>query len=218
MTKHRHLTAQTGSETDVTPQTHVLAPMRRHTDWHHDALARGTSHPRRAWAPTAADSLALALRGLPVAARALMVGIHPDDEDSALLAELALRHGVRTVYLSLTRGEGGQNRIGPETGTALGILRTGELLASRRHDGAEQLLGPCIDFGYAKRAEDAFAHWDRDSVVAAVVQAIRDVQPDVVISLWTGTTADGHGHHQACGIATCEAFERASDAAAFPGQ
>ncbi|MEE9148021.1 MAG: PIG-L family deacetylase, partial [Candidatus Tectomicrobia bacterium] len=184
----------------------------------HDAFAPGPPHPARVWAPTAADSLALALRGLPVAARALMVGIHPDDEDSALLAEFALRHGVRTVYLSLTRGEGGQNRIGPETGAALGVLRTGELLAARRHDGAEQLLGPCIDFGYAKRAEDAFAHWGREHVVATVVQAIREVRPDVVISIWTGTTADGHGHHQACGIATHAAFELASDAAAFPEQ
>jgi LmbE family N-acetylglucosaminyl deacetylase len=145
-----------------------------------------------------------------------MVGAHPDDEDSALLAELALRHGVRTVYLSLTRGEGGQNRIGPETGTAFGILRTGELLASRMHDGAEQLLAPCIDFGYAKSAEDAFAQWGRECVIATVVQAIRDVQPDVLISVWTGTTADGHGQHQACGIATHKAFELAADATAFP--
>ena len=190
--------------------------MRGDTDLPHDAFAPGPPHPARVWAPTAADSLALALRGLPVAARALMVGIHPDDEDSALLAEFALRHGVRTVYLSLTRGEGGQNRLGPETGAALGVLRTGELLAARRHDGAEQLLGPCIDFGYAKRAEDAFAHWGREHVVATVVQAIREVRPDVVISIWTGTTADGHGHHQACGIATHAAFELASDAAAFP--
>ncbi|WP_089943025.1 PIG-L family deacetylase [Candidatus Entotheonella palauensis] len=89
----------------------------------------------QSWSPTAADSLALILRGLPVSACALMVGAHPDDEDTGLLADLALRHGVRAVYLSLTRGEGGQNRIGPETGAAFGILRTGELLASRLHDG-----------------------------------------------------------------------------------
>ena len=145
-----------------------------------------------------------------------MVGAHPDDEDTALLAELALRHGVRAVYLSLTRGEGGQNRIGPETGAAFGILRTGELLASRLHDGAEQLLSPCIDFGYAKRAEDAFAQWGREQVIASVVQAIREVQPDVVISVWTGTAIDGHGHHRACGIATYEAFQLAADANAFP--
>lgn len=147
-----------------------------------------------------------------------MVGAHPDDEDTGLLADLALRHGVRAVYLSLTRGEGGQNRIGPETGAAFGILRTGELLASRLHDGAEQLLSPCIDFGYAKRAEDAFAQWGRDRVIAAVVQAIREVQPDVVISVWTGTAIDGHGHHRASGIATHEAFTLAADANAFPEQ
>ena len=118
-------------------------------------------------------SLPLSLRGLPVAARALMVGAHPDDEDSALLAELVLRHGVRTAYLSLTRGEGGQNCLGAESGAALGVLRTGELLASRGYDGAEQLFSPCVDFGYAKRAEDAFAHWPRERLVGSIVQAIR---------------------------------------------
>ncbi|MEE8305374.1 MAG: PIG-L family deacetylase, partial [Candidatus Tectomicrobia bacterium] len=192
--------------------------MRRQPDFHHHVFAAGAPYPTPTVSPTAAGSLALALRGLPVAARALMVGIHPDDEDSALLAEFALRHGVRTVYLSLTRGEGGQNRIGPETGTALGILRTGELLAARRHDGAEQLFAPCIDFGYARDAEAAFAQWGREQVIATVVQAIREVRPDVLISVWTGTTADGHGHHQCCGIATHEAFELASDPAAFPEQ
>ena len=163
-------------------------------------------------------TLPLSLRGLPVAARALMVGAHPDDEDSALLAELVLRHGVRTAYLSLTRGEGGQNCLGPESGPALGVLRTGELLASRRYDGAEQWFSPCVDFGYAKRAEDAFAHWPRERVVGSIVQAIRALQPDVVISIWTGTPVDGHGHHRACGAATREAFELAGDAAAFPEQ
>ena len=190
--------------------------MQQNHDWRREILASATRPQMQSWSPTAADSLALILRGLSVSACALMVGAHPDDEDTALLAELALRHGVRAVYLSLTRGEGGQNRIGPETGDAFGILRTGELLASRLHDGAEQLLSPCIDFGYAKRAEDAFAQWGRDSVIADVVQAIREVQPDVVISVWTGTTSDGHGHHQASGIATREAFKLAADTNAFP--
>ena len=163
-------------------------------------------------------TLPLSLRGLPVAGRALMVGAHPDDEDSALLAELVLRHGVRTAYLSLTRGEGGQNCLGSESGAALGVLRTGELLASRQYDSAEQLFSPCVDFGYAKRAEDAFAHWPRERVVGSIVQAIRALQPDVVISIWTGTPIDGHGHHRACGAATREAFDLAGDAAAFPEQ
>ena len=163
-------------------------------------------------------SLPLSLRGLPVAARALMVGAHPDDEDSALLAELVLRHGVCTAYLSLTRGEGGQNCLGPESAAALGVLRAGELLASRQYDSAEQWFSPCVDFGYAKRAEDAFAHWPRERVVGSIVQAIRALQPDVVISIWTGTPIDGHGHHRACGAATREAFDLAGDAAAFPEQ
>ncbi len=178
---------------------------------HHSSLFRDTTMP-------VLHSLAHVLRHLPVAARALMVGAHPDDEDSALLAELALRHGVHAVYLCLTRGEGGQNRIGPETGAAFGILRTGELLASRQHDGAFQLLAPYIDFGYAKTAQDVFDRWGREHMVGTIVQAIREVQPDVLISVWTGTPVDGHGHHQASGITTCEAFNRAGDIDAFPEQ
>lgn len=192
--------------------------MHQHLEQPRDRRASTLRYPTYNVTPTEADSLALALRGLPVAARALMVGIHPDDEDSALLAELALRYGVRTVYLSLTRGEGGQNRIGPESGTALGILRAGELLAARRYDGAEQIFAPYIDFGYARDAEASFAQWGREHMIGSVVQAIRDLQPDIVISVWTGTAADGHGHHQACGIATHEAFERAADTTAFPEQ
>ncbi len=174
-------------------------------------LYRDTTTPRT-------HALALTLRNLPVAARALMVGAHPDDEDSALLAELALRHGVHTVYLCLTRGEGGQNRIGPETGPAFGILRTGELLAARQQDGAVQLMAPYIDFGYAKTADDVFARWGYEHMVGTIVQAIREVQPDVLISVWTGTPVDGHGHHQASGITTREAFCRAADPTAFPEQ
>jgi len=189
-----------------------------HNAMYHDRLTPSANGTLSLAAFPAAGSLPLLLRRLPVAARALMIGAHPDDEDSALLAELALRQGVRAVYLSLTRGEGGQNRIGPETGAAFGILRTGELLASRRYDGAEQLLAPYIDFGYAKTARDVFARWGREHMIGTLVQAIREVQPDVLISVWTGTTADGHGHHQACGIVTREAFSRAADPNAFPEQ
>lgn len=163
-------------------------------------------------------SVPVRLRNLSAGARALMVGAHPDDEDSALLAELALRRGVRATYLSLTRGEGGQNRIGTETGAALGIVRTGELLAARDIDGAEQLVGPFVDFGYSKRAEESFERWGRQSMIAVVVQAIRRVRPDVVISVWKGEASDGHGHHIACGEVTREAFDKAGDPKAFPGQ
>lgn len=164
------------------------------------------------------EPLAAQLRSLPQAARVLMVGAHPDDEDSALLAHLALREGLGATYLSLTRGEGGQNRIGDETGAALGVLRTGELLAARDIDGASQLLGPFIDFGYSKTPGETFRLWGRERLVGVIVQAIRQLRPDLVISVWQGAPADGHGHHQACGIATREAFERAGDPGAFPAQ
>ncbi len=145
-----------------------------------------------------------------------MIAAHPDDEDSALLAELALRQGVRTIYLSLTRGEGGQNRLGSEKGISLGLVRTGELLAARRLDGAEQLLGPFIDFGFSKSAQEGFDRWKRADVERVIAQAIRLTRPDVVISIWNGTKSDGHGHHQACGLAVKEAFKKAGDRTAFP--
>ena len=165
-----------------------------------------------------ADSIAVRLRKLPNAARVLMIGSHPDDEDSALLAELALRVGVRVWYLSLTRGEGGQNRIGDEKGLALGLVRTGELLAARSIDGAEQLLGPFVDFGFSKIPEEAFERWGRDRMVACIVQAIRYTRCDVVVSVWRGEKSDGHGHHQATGSVAIDAFELAKNSEAFPEQ
>lgn len=146
-----------------------------------------------------------------------MVGAHPDDEDTSLLATLARSRGVEAAYLSLTRGEGGQNRIGPESGEALGILRTGELLASRGRDGARQFFSRAYDFGYSRDTTDTFAHWPRDSVLADVVRAIRRFRPQIVVSIFGGTADDGHGHHQAAGVLAREAFEAAADAARFPG-
>ena len=113
----------------------------------------------------------------------------------------------------------GRTAWAPNPAPPSGVLRAGELLASRRYDGAEQLFSPCVDFGYAKRAEDAFAHWPartRGGQHRAGPSA--HMQPDLVISIWTGTPIDGHGHHRACGAATREAFDLAGDAAAFPGQ
>src|SRR4051794_20425304 len=156
------------------------------------------------------------LRGLPMAGAVLCVAAHPDDEDAGIVAYLARGLGIRTVFWSATRGEGGQNRIGPERDEALGILRTWESLAARSVDGGEALYGPVIDFGYCKRGEAALERWGRAAVVAELVRAIRLAQPAVVLSRWTGTETDGHGHHQAIGMAVSEAFASAGDPAAHP--
>ena len=156
------------------------------------------------------------LRGLPMAGTVLCVAAHPDDEEAGIVAYLARGLGIRTVCWSATRGEGGQNRVGPERDEALGILRTWESLTARTVDGGEALYGPFIDFGYCKRGEDALERWGRDAVVAELVRAVRLTQPSVVVSRWSGAESDGHGHHQAIGMAVPEAFEAAGDPASHP--
>jgi LmbE family N-acetylglucosaminyl deacetylase len=148
--------------------------------------------------------------------RVLVIGAHPDDEDTELIAILSRGYGAETGYLSLTRGEGGQNLIGGELGAALGVLRTGELLAARRLDGARQYFTRAYDFGYSKSPEETLRYWPRDSVVKDVVRIIRRFQPHAVISTWMGTAADGHGHHQAAGLVSLDAFRAAGDSARFP--
>lgn len=158
----------------------------------------------------------LLLRQMPTVRRVLVVGAHPDDEDTALLSELDRHRGVRAAYLSLTRGEGGQNLIGPELGTGLGLIRTGELMAARRLDGAEQYFSRAYDFGYSKSAEETFRHWPRDTLLDDVVWVVRTFRPHVIVSVFSGTEADGHGQHQAAGLVTREAFEAAADPDRFP--
>ena len=165
-----------------------------------------------------AAATGLALRRLGASARVLHIGAHPDDENTALFAPLALGRGLDAAYLSLTRGEGGQNGIGPELGAALGLIRSEELLAARRLDGGEQLFTRAIDYGFSKSAAEAFRHWPRDSLLADVVEVIRRWRPDIVISVWSGTTRDGHGQHQASGIIAREAVLAAGDSTWFPEQ
>lgn len=149
---------------------------------------------------------------------ALIIGAHPDDENEAQVAYLALGRHVRTAYLSLTRGEGGQNLIGPEQGVELGIIRSQELLSSRRISGGEQYFTRAVDFGFSKSSAEALSKWPRDKVLGDVVWNIRRFRPDVILSRWTGTPRDGHGHHQAAGILAKEAFALAGDASKYPEQ
>lgn len=159
-----------------------------------------------------------ALERLNTLGSVMMIGAHPDDEREQVLAYLALGRHVRTAYLSLTRGEGGQNLIGPEQGDELGIIRSQELLASRRIDGAEQYFTRAIDFGFSKTADETLQKWDRNKVLSDVVYNIRRFRPDVVILVFSGTPRDGHGHHQASSILGKEAFSLAGDPTKFPEQ
>lgn len=148
--------------------------------------------------------------------RVLMIGAHPDDEDTQFLVLLTRREGAEAAYLSLTRGEGGQNLIGTELGPALGILRTEELLAARRVDGAQQFFSRAYDFGFSKTLDDTWAHWPKDSVLKDVVRIVRRFRPQIIVSVFSGTPIDGHGQHQAAGWAAQEAFRAAADPARFP--
>jgi len=150
-----------------------------------------------------------------MAAAVLHIGTHPDDEDIGLLAYLVRKYGVRVVYWSATRGEGGQNRINSYRDEALGIYRTWESMAARAVDGGECLYGPFYDFGYSKSGDEALAKWGRTAVVREIVRAIRLVQPHVVIARWQGTAGDFHGQHQAVGMAARDAFDAAGDPAQF---
>jgi LmbE family N-acetylglucosaminyl deacetylase len=165
-----------------------------------------------------AAGLGQAIKRLGVVASVLHTGAHPDDEDSGLLAYLARGRQARTAYLSLTRGDGGQNLIGPELYEALGVIRTEELLAARRLDGASQFFTRAYDFGFSKSRAEALAKWDRDEVLADMVRVIRTFRPVVIVSAWTGTPSDGHGHHQAAGFLTKEAYAAAADPARYPQQ
>ncbi|WP_420128928.1 PIG-L family deacetylase [Longimicrobium sp.] len=164
-----------------------------------------------------AAALGLQLRKLGITKRVLMIGAHPDDEDTQLLARFALEEGAEVAYLSLTRGEGGQNGIGPELGEGLGLLRTEELLAARRVDGARQFFTRAYDFGFSKSAEETFRHWPREELLRDVEMVISQFRPDIIITVFSGTPRDGHGHHQVSAILAREAFTALSAPSRGPG-
>jgi LmbE family N-acetylglucosaminyl deacetylase len=180
-------------------------------------LAAPASLPAQLRPPSSGGAVVLeqSLRFLGQYKRVLVIGAHPDDEDTELLTILTRHYGAEAAYLSLNRGEGGQNLIGAELGEALGILRTEELLSARRLDGAQQFFTRAYDFGYSKTLEDTWAHWPRDSVLKDVLRVVRTFRPQVIVSVFSGTPRDGHGQHMAAGWVAQEAFRVAGDSAVF---
>jgi LmbE family N-acetylglucosaminyl deacetylase len=148
----------------------------------------------------------------------LYIAAHPDDENNAFLPYLTKERRYRTAYLSLTRGDGGQNLIGKEQGIELGLIRTQELLAARIQDGAEQYFSTAYEFGYSKSAKEALAIWDHQKVLSDVVWVIRKFQPDIIITRFPGDARAGHGHHTASSIIAQEAYTAAADPNMFPEQ
>src|SRR5262245_49973822 len=162
--------------------------------------------------------LALALRRLQTIASMLHTAAHPDDESTELLVYLARGLGARAAYLSLNRGEGGQNGIGPELWEGLGVIRTEELLAARKLDGAEQFFTRAFDFGFTRSAEETLQKWNREEILGDMVRVIRMMRPLVVVTGFSGTAQDGHGQHQVAGMLTPEEVKAAADPNGFPEQ
>ncbi len=148
--------------------------------------------------------------------RVLLVAAHPDDEDTGLLVTMARGRGAQAAYLSLSRGEGGQNLLGPELGSALGLLRTEELRAARTVDGATQFFTRAYDFGYSRALEETARWWVSDSVLKDAVRIVRRFRPHVMVAVFSGTSRDGHGQHQMAGVIARRAFEAAGDGRRFP--
>lgn len=158
------------------------------------------------------------LKKLNVLGSVLYIAAHPDDENNGLLPYLAKEKLYRTAYLSLTRGDGGQNLIGPEQGIELGMIRTHELMAARAIDGSEQYFTSAYEFGFSKSADEALRVWDHEKVLADVVWMIRSLQPDIIIARFPPDARAGHGHHAASAIIANEAYTAAADSTKFTEQ
>ena len=182
-------------------------------------LARWFPSSSRAAEPVPAPSAILQeLRSFRELGSVLYVAAHPDDENTQLITYLARGRGYRTAYLSVTRGDGGQNVLGPEFDEELGVIRTQELLAARRLDGGRQFFTRAIDFGFSKDYRETLKIWDRQQVLADVVRVIRSFRPDVVITRFSPEPGNTHGHHTASAVLALEAFKLAGDPKAFPEQ
>lgn len=179
-------------------------------------LLLGASAPGAGAQERGAAALGPLVQGLGVSARVLVIAAHPDDEDTPLITWLARGRAVETAYLSLTRGDGGQNLIGNELGEGLGAIRTEELLAARRLDGGRQFFTRAYDFGFSKDAAETLTQWAKDSILRDVVTVVRAFRPHVIVSVFSGTPADGHGHHQVAGLLAREAYDASGDTVRFP--
>ena len=164
------------------------------------------------------SEILLGLKKLNVVGSVMYIAAHPDDENTRLLAYLANGRQLETSYLSCTRGDGGQDLIGPELREQLGVIRTQELLAARRIDGAHQYFTRANDFGFSKTSAETFTIWDKEQVLSDMVWVIRQRRPDVLITRFPPDARAGHGHHQASAILAAEAFDAAGDPKRFPEQ
>src|SRR5206468_6270207 len=163
-----------------------------------------------------ASEIQLALRKLNVLGRVLYIAAHPDDENTNLMAFWANGSLYDSAYLSVTRGDGGQNLLGPELGERLGVIRTEELLDARRLDHGKQFFTRAIDFGFSKTAEETLHIWDHDKILADVVWVVRNFRPDVMVTRFSPEDQLTHGHHTASAILAQEAFAAAGDPNRFP--
>jgi LmbE family N-acetylglucosaminyl deacetylase len=176
-----------------------------------------SSHAQTPSTQTASD-IFLGMKKLKVFGSVLYIAAHPDDENTRLLTYLSNERLYKTAYLSLTRGEGGQNLIGKEQGLALGLIRTQELLAARRIDGAEQFFTDATDFGYSKTKEETLRKWNKDQVLKDMVWIIRTYRPQIMIARFPPDKRAGHGHHAASAYLAAEAFDAAADPNRYPEQ
>ena len=157
--------------------------------------------------PNSSSEIYQQLKQLNKLGSVMYLAAHPDDENTRLISFLVHHENIRTVYLSLTRGDGGQNILGNEQGSALGLIRTHELLAARKIDGAEQLFTSVIDFGFTKTPKEVFQFWNKEKIVQEVVSAIQEIQPDMIICRFPTTGEGGHGQHTASAIIALEAYQ-----------
>src|SRR6266498_5111944 len=182
------------------------------------SLLAGSSGVSRAAEPPTGAAILQQLRSFATMGSVLYVAAHPDDENTQAITYLARGRGYRTAYLSLTRGDGGQNLLGPQFREQLGVARTQELLVARRLDGGRQYFTRAKDFGYSKDYRETLRIWDRQAVLADIVRVIREFRPDVIMTRFSPQPGNTHGHHTASTVLAVEAFTLAGDPQAFPGQ